>query len=299
MKTHIKTIFSLLLIILVSGSLFAAGARNRPEPVELLVSLEQLQSRLDDEHTLVLDARAYGDYVSGSIPGAVSLPTDGLNRSVQLDNGREVPRIVQEADEIIYALQDAGINHNSRIVIYDQGGATLAPRLFWILEYYGHTNVAILDGGFAAWQAAGLPTSTELTDVARGDFVPVAVPERHADFDYIVSVMGSDSTMICNALSEASFADAAIPGSTNLPQANLFANDGVPLLRHEEVLEQLLHDIGFDRSQEIVFYCGAGYAAAVDYFVARLIGLERVRMYDGSLQDWRARDGQLLPAGGA
>lgn len=299
MSSIIRIAAALAVALSIAGTAYAAGNSEAGDTENLLVSVEELQERLGDSRTLVLDARDYGDYASGSIPGAVSLPTNDLNRTVVLDDGTEVPRIVQEADEIVYPLQDAGISADSRIVIYDQGGSTLAPRLFWILDYYGHTNLAILDGGFSAWQGSGLEVSTAVPDVPRGDFIPVANPEKHADFDYVTQSLGSDSTMICNALSESSFADAAIPGSTNLPQANLFATDGVPYLKQAEILETLLEEIGFDRSKEIVFYCGAGYAASVDYFVARLIGLPRVRMYDGSLQDWRARDGELLPGGGA
>ncbi len=299
MSAFIRITVTLAVALSIAGTAFASGSPEPQGAESLLVSVEELQERLDDSGTLVLDARDYGDYASGSIPGAVSLPTNDLNRTVVLDDGTEIPRIVQEADEIVYALQDAGINTDSRIVIYDQGGSTLAPRLFWILDYYGHTDLAILDGGFSAWQASGLEVSAEIADIPRGDFIPVANPEKHADFEYVTESLGSDSTMVCNALSESSFAEAAIPGSTNLPQANLFATDGVPYLKQAEVLETLLNDIGFDRSKEIVFYCGAGYAASVDYFVAQLIGLPRVRMYDGSLQDWRAREGELLPSGGA
>ncbi len=293
-KSHRFLLVSILAAVVATAG-FASGRAEARDP--LLVSAEQLSARLDDPRTLILDARGFDQYRDGFIPTAVSLPTDSLNQVIVLDDGAEVQRIVQSADEIVYALQDAGINASSRIVIYDQGGSTLAPRLFWILEYYGHTNVAILDGGFAAWSAAGLDTSTEVVDVARGDFVPVAQPHRIADFDYVRSAIGSDSIMLCNALAEASFASAAIPTSTNLPQTNVFATDGVPLLKQADILETLLDDIGFNRDHEIVFYCGAGYAASVDYFVARLIGLERVRMYDGSLIDWRARGGELTPGG--
>ena len=293
-KSHRFLLVSILAIMVVAAG-FASGRTEARDP--LLLSTEQLVERLDDSRTLILDARGFDQYRDGFIPGAVSLPTDSLNQVVLLDDGTEVQRVVQSADEIVYALQDAGISANSRIVIYDQGGSTLAPRLFWILEYYGHTNVAILDGGFAAWTADGLDTSTQVVDIARGDFVPDPQPQRIADFDYVSAAIGSDSIMLCNALSEASFANAAIPTSKSLPQTNVFATDGVPLLKQADVLETLLDDIGFDRDHEIVFYCGAGYAASVDYFVARLIGLERVRMYDGSLIDWRARGGELTPGG--
>ncbi|TVQ29475.1 MAG: hypothetical protein EA382_00170, partial [Spirochaetaceae bacterium] len=218
-KLHRFILVSILAV--VGAAAFASGRVEARDP--LLVSTEQLAQRLDDQRTLILDARGFAEYRDGFIPGAVSLPTDSLNQVVVLDDGTEVGRIVQSADDIVYALQDAGINTNSRIVIYDQGGSTLAPRLFWILEYYGHTNVAVLDGGFAAWTAAGLGTSTQVADIARGDFVPVAQPHKHADFDYVSAAIGSDSIMLCNALSEASFANAAIPTSTSLPQTNVFA----------------------------------------------------------------------------
>lgn len=284
-----------LIFLIAAGALFGNGLKE--DPTRLLTNAEELGEWLNDPKTVVIDARSFDDYQAGFIPGAVNVFTPSLDTTVKLDDGTEIQRIVQPSDEIVFPLQDAGINKDSRVIIYDAGRSTLAPRLFWILDYYGHKNVSILDGGFPAWVGSGGQISTTISDTAPGNFVPSAQPGKLADFEYVKTAINGDAVMVCNALSAESHAGGAIPNSVNLPQTTTFVGEDIPFLEQASRLQELLDSIGHDRNQEIVFYCGAGYAAAVDYFVARYIGLPSVRMYDGSLRDWTARGGELTPNG--
>jgi thiosulfate/3-mercaptopyruvate sulfurtransferase len=123
-------------------------------------------------------------------------------------------------------------------------------------------------------------------------------PSKHADFDYVSQHLGSKATAVCDALSAESYAEAAIPGAVNLPATETVAGGAdSTLLKSAAELRAMLAELEIGPEQEIVFYCGAGYMAAQDYFVARALGFEHVRLYDGSLRDWRARSGALSPGG--
>lgn len=297
MKTVLLRGLIALILILAATSAFATGRGEVNE--DLLISADELSEILDHPRTVIIDAREFAGYSQGFIPGAVNIyPRADLDHTTVLDDGTEVEALVLPAEDIIFPLQDAGINRNSRVVIYDSGASSLAPRVFWTLDYYGHRNVAILNGGLPAWEAAGGALSTEIVDVEPGNFVPRPNEDKIADFEYVSAAISGNATMVCNALSERSYESGAIPRSTNLSYGEFFPDDGVPLLAQADVLDELLNDIGYDRSKEIVFYCGRGYAASVDYFAARYLGIENVRLYDGSLRDWNARGGELLPSGG-
>lgn len=265
---------------------------------ELLVSAEELRELRADGEVLVLDARDAEEYEQGAIPGAVSLPTEALNRTVVLDDGTEIPRIVQEAGEIAEPLRSAGVSADTPVVVYDNGAETSATRVFWVLDYYGHDEVSVLDGGVAAWEADGGELSTAAVTPARGDFTPDPVPSRHADFDYVQEAMFSDTVLLCNSLSADSYEEGSIEGSANLHATSLFEDGEVPYFRGHETLEQMLDEAGYEDGQEFLSFCGTGYMASINYFAGRLLGIDQVRMYDGSLVDWEARGRAVLPSGG-
>ena len=287
-----------IVAVLVTSGDDDASPAGATSAEDLLISAEDLQQLRGEDDVLVLDAREVDDYQQGAIPDAVSLPTEALNRTVTLDDGTEIPRIVQEPDEIAEPLRSAGVSSDTHVVVYDNGAETSATRIFWVLDYYGHDQISVLDGGLRAWQDQGGELSTTPAEPDPGDFVPEPVPSRHADFDYVQEAMFSDTVVLCNGLSPDSYQDESIEGSTNLHATTLFEDGEVPHFRGHETLEQMLADAGYEDGQAFLSFCGSGYMASINYFAARLLGLEEVRMYDGSLVDWNARGGAVLPSGG-
>jgi thiosulfate/3-mercaptopyruvate sulfurtransferase len=264
---------------------------------EFIVSVDELAADLRDSNLVVIDTRGEKDYAQGHIPTAVLLPPSWLEHTTVLENGNEVENLVLPPEEITPVLQDAGISKDSRVVIYDAGRHVLAARVWWMLDYYGHDRIAVLDGGFAAWSALAKEISTETPAIEPGNFVAHPNPHKIADYEYVQSHIGDDATALCNALGQGSFEEEAIAGSVNLPQSTAYTEGESPVLKNARQMRNLLDQVGIADSAEVVFYCGAGYAAAQDYFVARALGLENVRLYDGSLRDWRARGGELSPGG--
>lgn len=301
-----------ILIACVASFAFAGGAgQNVEERISLaqgenlglqkneqyVISAAELLQEVGKNPKLVLiDARRNGNYSGGFIPGAVNIfPREDLDRTITLENGAEVPLILREIPEVQSILRNVGISQDSKVVIYASGVNSEASRIFWVLDYLGHTNIALLDGGIEAWRSAGGELSKEVPSPTPGDFVARPNADRIASYEYVKSIQGSDGTILCDALPENSFNNGAIPGSVNLPYTFTFT-DGA-YLRSAEELEALLLSVGYSPEKELVFYCGAGYTASQNYFIARYLGIEKVRNYDGSRNEWRAIGDVLTPAG--
>lgn len=283
--------------------LFIAAGRCEAQAVtlahpEYLITAHQLQAELRSPGLLILDVRPPGDYGSGHIPGAVNFPLAELQHTVRLANGNLSPAIVKPAAEIEGPLRQAGINEDSRIVVYDGGETYDATRVWWMLDYYGLPHIALLDGGLPAWEAEGGGLSTQPVHPKPGNARPVPDPQKIATYSYVESHLGTKATALCDALSASSYQSGAIPGSLNLPWTETIDTNAFGKLKGANQLASLLASLHLGKNHEIIFYCERGYLSSVEYFAARALGYTHVRLYDGSLSDFIAHGGTLLPAGG-
>ena len=311
MKVTVFQAAKILLIfgwVLATGSLGASGTKEVVKPIslagaqewtlianpQLLVSAADLRANLDKPGVLILDARAKGDYDRGHIPGSVLVLRTDLEDVIKVE-GQEYSDLKKPA-EVLVPLRKAGVSDNSKILIVGDA-SSVGPRLFWVLDYLGHQNVAVLDGGYAAWKALGGKESTEANLPAPGNFTPKPVATRVADYAYVKASIGNNAVILCNALAEASHNKEAIVGSINLPQTTFKVEGAVPYFKGAEELKSLLQSVGYTAEKELVFYCGGGGAASVDYLAARLLGVPKARVYDGSVAEWKAK-GEILPPGG-
>ncbi len=264
---------------------------------EFTISAEALFRILAAGNLRIIDVRSREAYRRAHIVDAVNLPAGELDGGESLETGSAVTHEVLDGPEVQEKFRDCGVDDRSRVVLYDEGGSYLAARVWWLLEYYGHRSVQVLDGGFHAWRdTVGIVTRDE-PPARRGSFTAKPDEQRRADFAYVLTSLSSDSVELYNALPPEQFAYGAIPGTRNLPYLETFDATQFPLQRTPDELRRLFEYYGVSPEKELVFYCGAGYAAAQAYFAARCAGFERVRLYDGSLEDWQSRGGAIVPWG--
>jgi thiosulfate/3-mercaptopyruvate sulfurtransferase len=263
---------------------------------EFVISPGELSALPAGEEMLLLDARDPEDYAEGHLPGAVNLPPSSMEWSLEIEPGLQVDHLLAPPDRIAPLLRACGVRNERPAILYDQGGSYLAARLFWILDFLGHPSPAVLDGGTAAWLLSGGTLVSEAVAPPAGDFVPRPDYDKYADFGYVIECLGRTDVSLCNALPKESFSKEAIPGSTSLPFQDTFETRKPYRLRSPGELEELLRRTA-SPAEEIIVYCGIGYTASQDYWVARLLGYPRVRMYDGSLTDWKVRGGPVTPGG--
>jgi thiosulfate/3-mercaptopyruvate sulfurtransferase len=182
-------------------------------------------------------------------------------------------------------------------VIYDDQGQRFAARIFYVLEFFGHSHVQILNGGLKKWQSEGLPLSTDSPSIAPGDLKPQANPALIATAEWVKAHLKDPQVKLLDARSVSEFKGERIqgprgghiPGAINLEWMRILNSGEIKTFLDAPSLASLFSDAQISPSHEVVTYCQAGMRAAALYFALRLLGYERIRMYDGSWEDWSAR----------
>jgi thiosulfate/3-mercaptopyruvate sulfurtransferase len=245
----------------------------------------------------ILDARAHDEYADSHIANARHFDPGSLETNVVLPNRERVSCVVRNEEYLTKALQTVGIDQDSRIVIYDDGAGLNAARAWWLLDYCGHQQIQILNGGFRAWRDLIGIVSREAPTEITGSFLAVCDESKIADFSSIILGMGRPSIRICDSQHAEEFARGAIPHSVNVPYLRTFKMTRYPRVRTAAEIHRILGHAGIEPDHQVIFYCGNGYSAAQNYFAARNSGFQNVKLYDGSLDDWLKRGGALAPWG--
>lgn len=231
---------------------FAAGCLVYvpPQPVRpqlqpgLLVSVNQLAERLNDPGTVILHVGRRAGYDAGHIPGARFLPLSSL---VTEQGG--VPNELPSVEALDAAFEEAGVSNNSRVVLYGDLGGLAATRAFFTLDYLGHANVSVLNGGLESWRAAGREVTTAAPTVTRGTFDPRPRPELLATAEYVRDHLRDTTVVLIDARPPAEFSGETpgdgvtrpghIPGAQNLFWRNLVVSEERPELRSTNVVFSL------------------------------------------------------------
>jgi thiosulfate/3-mercaptopyruvate sulfurtransferase len=275
----------------------------------LLVSPEELRPHLEDPDVVVLDATVAlvrpeggGSYVVGAgraadeqgpQPGAGFADVAGE----LADPDAPFPFAWPSPERFAAGAGALGIGPGVHVVAYSQTSPMWATRLWFLLRGFGFDDVSVLDGGLAAWRAAGLPLGTGPVDQPARTFEAHPRPEllaSRADVEAIAS--GDAPACLVNALSPEVFRGEGpssysrpgrIPRSTSLPHGSL-VDPSTGRFRPVGELAEAIGAAGADDGRPVVAYCGGGISATVDLFALALTGRDDARLYDGSLTEWTA-----------
>ena len=268
-------------------------SKARPQ---VLVNTAWLEEHLDDPAIVVAEVNTDLDagYRTGHVPGAVGWD---LHRDLEDQTRRDVPG----ASQLASLLGGSGIDNATVVVLYGDGNNRSATWAFWLLKYYRHDDVRLLDGGRAKWIAEGRPLSTETPTPTVKSYRP-GIPDRslRATRDHIAANLGSPSLSLLDTRTYDEYAGNAavsspgqadiyrngrIPGAVHVPWDDGAAADGA--FRPADELRRLYEKSGITSDQEVVAYCRLGVRASYSWFVLKyLLGYERVRNYDGSWTEW-------------
>lgn len=243
-----------------------------------------------DSVTIIDASGNLDDFLEGHIPGAALLPRESVWDTVSGVSG-----MLPDPEIAALDIADAGVFQDRPVVVYDGGNGLWASRVFWALEYLGHSRVHILDGGLAAWTAAGLELSGEAEVPARGDFTADPQPELIADADYILANLDNQSVTVLDTRSAGEYTGedvraargGHIPGSVNIEWTQN-VGQGRSFKPAGELAQ--LYDQVVDQSDEAVALCQTGVRGAHSYVALRLLGYQKVRVYDGSWAEWGNRE---------
>jgi thiosulfate/3-mercaptopyruvate sulfurtransferase len=257
---------------------------------KLLTTVAELQSKLSAPNLCLIDVRPAEDYARGHIPGATHFDLFGLSLIDTSDAPLKAFMFM-----IHHVLELRGVSEAKEVVFYEENSGMRAARGLWFLEYYGHSNVKMLDGGFSAWKAAGAPVTTEATTPKAATFKINERREVLATADDVLQSLNSKDKAILDTRSQGEYLGThvraarggAIPGAIHIEWTDNLDPSGK--FKSNEELKSMYAKAGITPEKDILSYCQGGYRAAHSYVALRLLGFPRVRNYIGSWKEWGDR----------
>ncbi|MFC7344038.1 sulfurtransferase [Saccharopolyspora griseoalba] len=267
-----------------------------------LISTDDLMSALRAEpHPTVLDVRwslqgppGREAYEAGHLPGAVFVDLDA---ELAGDPGPAGRHPLPEPEGLQAVLRRAGVDADRRVVVYDAGDGSSAARAWWLLRWAGHRNVAVLDGGYAAWTAEGKPTATDVPEPGDGGFrvrpgsMPVVDADEAAKLARVGVLLDARAPERYRGEVEPMDPRAGhVPGARNAPFS---AHTGESGRWHSPArLAEHFAGLGVRAGQPIGAYCGSGVTACSVLLALEHAGITDARnpaaLYAGSWSNWSA-----------
>jgi thiosulfate/3-mercaptopyruvate sulfurtransferase len=275
-----------------------------PPLVSPIVSTQWLADHLGADKLVILDATVnaasapHSGFVSGHEQFVLSGHIPGAQFADLLDefsdrNGR-FPFTKPGQAQFEAAAGSVGIDNQTTVIVYDTSVGQWASRIWWLFRSWGYDNVAVLDGGFAKWQAEGRLSEIGHIAANPASFSAVERPELWADTALVSQILAGEvaAGLVCGSPPKDFSGEEPgrgraghIPGSINVPAGRLVDRGSNALLGADELREKFAPVLDGER---IVVYCGGGIAATADALALTLLGYRNVAVYDGSLNEWAA-----------
>jgi thiosulfate/3-mercaptopyruvate sulfurtransferase len=269
-----------------------------------IISPGELHANFSNHGWVIIDCRfslaepAQGEleYNQGHIPGSyyAHLDRDLSSRVIPGTTGRHpLPNI----DTLTSTLRKWGVNDVSQVVAYDHSNGGIAARLWWLLRWLGHDNVAVLDGGWKAWKDRAYPEDQLKPPERQGDFRPLVNLDLTVDADKVDEIRLEDDWKLVDARANERFLGLVEPidpvaghieGAVNHPYALNVDDQGY--WKPVEVLKSAFQKNGITtKPAQTIFYCGSGVTACHDILAYKHAGLGDALLYPGSWSEWITR----------
>jgi thiosulfate/3-mercaptopyruvate sulfurtransferase len=277
-----------------------------------LVSTDWLEEHLLEPAVRVVDIRGYvktvdagtGDgkqistyvgakdeYDQAHIPGAVFV--DWTTDIIDPDDPVSVQ--IASPERFKAAMEALGIGDETDVVVVDHTGGHFATRLWWALNYYGHSGVAVLDGGMTKWLADGLPVTNETPEIPAARFTPNANSAVRYLVDDVAAAISDPGVTLVDARDANQYSGEVyrgsrrghIPSAVNLNAKLLFTPQGT--WKSDDELREVVAAAGITGDEKVVAYCNGGVTATAVLFALDRIGHTNTANYDGSWNEWGER----------
>src|SRR5579884_2144667 len=263
---------------------------------DVLVDAEWVEQHLQDPNVRLIEVDVdTKSYEQGHIPGAV-----GFNWQKELQD--QIVRSPLDKAHLEDLLSRAGVSNDTTVVFYGDNNNWFAAWALWILKYYNHKDVRLLNGGRVKWLADKREITTEVPSYPRTNYkAQEPNNEIRAYRDQILSSLGSEGFTLVDVRSPAEYSGELlapanlpqegaqrgghIPGAANIPWSQAVQEDGT--FKPAEELRALYAGKGVTPDKEVIAYCRIGERSAHTWFVlTQLLGYPTVRNYDGSWTEW-------------
>ncbi len=266
-----------------------------------IISAADLKKNLDHPDWAIMDCRfdlqeeelGYQEFLEGHIPGAVYIHLN-QDLSSEIIPGKTGRHPLPDIKVLSEKLSSWGIDGSVQVVVYDNDNGGLAVRLWWLLRWLGHDNVAVLDGGWPAWEIDD--NSVESGESANDprEFSPTEHPQYIAELDFVMEArLDPDFLVIDSRDSERYWGinemidpvAGHIPGAVTAPYAGNLDEEGF-FLKAEQLKERFEILLEGLPAENVVFYCGSGVTASHNILAMIEAGFEMPKLYPGSWSEW-------------
>ena len=256
----------------------------------LLTTPSELQKKLGSPDLCLIDVRPAEQFAQEHIPGAVHFDLFGLS----LVDTSEAP-LKAFMHMIHHVLELRGVSEAKEVIFYEGNSGMRAARGLWFLEYFGHPNARMLDGGFDAWKAAGGTITTESVVPKAATFKTTERREVLATVAEVLQSLNKKEFSILDTRSAGEYLGThvraarggAIPGAIHIEWTDNLDSSGK--FKSDAELKAMYDKAGITPEKEVISYCQGGYRAAHSYVALRLLGFPKVRNYIGSWKEWGDR----------
>jgi thiosulfate/3-mercaptopyruvate sulfurtransferase len=254
--------------------------------LKLLISTKDLHNRVRNSRnqTTIIDTRSFSEYKKGHIPGAVNIDLFQLH---WFDTSKRGIKDFNRQTRIL--LSNIGIHKRSFVIFYDNVSGMIAARGVWLMLYFSHENVSMLDGGFQKWKSNSYPIEVKSNPLTHRTFKGKINNKILTTAKEIGDSLGNKNYVIVDARSKEEFDGSEvravrrghIPTAVNIDWENNIENGA---FKDIEKLSRIYLPIPKDAS--VVTYCQGAYRAANTFVALKILGYEKVRMSLGSWGEW-------------
>lgn len=280
---------------------------------DTLIEPAELAALLDDPDVAIIDCRhelaqpEWGaqEYAREHIPGALFAHLDrDLSAAVTPRTGRHP---LPTFESLARTASAWGIDSDVQVIAYDQGPGAYAARLWWLMRWAGHARAAVLNGGLAAWRAAGLPLASEVRARAPRRFVPRPALERALTTAEVESELARGRIRLVDARGADRFAGqnetidpvaGHVPGAVSHPFATNLDAQG-RFLPAAQLAQRWQTTASGAAGEALVAMCGSGVTACHNLLAMRIAGIAGARLYAGSWSEWIRDPARAVARGSA
>ena len=256
--------------------------------MSVLISTKELNQTLkNSEDLLLVDSRSFAEYSKGHIQGAVNID---LFQFHWLDTSKTGIKQFENQSRIL--LSNIGVKKNQLVVFYDNVSGMSSARGVWLLLYFSHKNVCLLDGGFQRWQREGYPVETKTNQFCPSTFVGKPDAKILATFREVEKSVRRKDSAIVDARTKQEFTGRHVRAARagHIPSAiNVDWEENIEQGSFKTMSELSKLYSRIPKDSKVVTYCQGGYRAAHTFLALKMLGYKNVKMYLGSWGEWGNR----------